>query len=213
MKRMSSPSPPCSTHRSTPFALTIATGPSLERRPPLGPRKLPLDGGADPERLVVAETARDDLEPDGKPFVGPPGGDAEGGALAHEVEHARHVEAVVEAVSAVRVPDELVLVDRPGRLRHRRAEERIEVLEHPCELLPGLRANELEALEVDGTDAQARIHESNDPRIHLLPKRAELVAEDRRQVDPPVIHPGVGDLPPPAKVDLLDDCPSACERV
>src|SRR5205823_5326044 len=99
MKRTSSPSPSCSTQSSTPFAVIVGMdGGTLERRAPLCPGTRALERGADPQRLVVAIASGDDLEPEREPVVAPAGGDAEGRALAHEVELRGHVEAVVEAV-------------------------------------------------------------------------------------------------------------------
>src|SRR5213083_3804021 len=129
MKRTSSPFPSCSTQRSTPFALTVGTCASLERRPPIGPGTESLERRADPQRLVVLIAAGDDLKADRQPILAPTGGDAERGALADEIELAGHVETVVEAVTAVPIPDEVVLVDRTSGLGHRRAEQRVEALE------------------------------------------------------------------------------------
>src|SRR5262245_43811 len=120
MKRTSSPAPSCSTQSSTPFALTITEG-TLNRWPPVCPGTLPFESGADPKRLILPVPLRNDLEADRQSLVGPSSRDVQGRALADEVELAGHVEPVIEAGAPVRVPDEVVLIDRASDLRHRRA--------------------------------------------------------------------------------------------
>src|ERR1043166_3571885 len=99
MKTTSSPAPSCSAQRSTPFAFTIMRG-TLDRRTPVCPGAVALERGPDPKRLVVPVALRDDLDADRQSALRPAGRDAQGRALAPEVELAGHVEPVVEAVSA-----------------------------------------------------------------------------------------------------------------
>src|SRR5262245_29961913 len=212
MKRTSSPAPSCSTQSSTPFALTI-TGGTLNRRPPVCPGTLPLESGADSERLIVAVPLRNDLQSDRQSFLRPPRRDAQGRALADEVELAGHVEAVVEIVAPVGVPGEVVLVDRASDLRHRRAKEYVEALQDRSELLPRSGSHELDSLEFDGAEGEAVVHQAHDPWIHSVAKLIELVSEDRREVDAPVVDPCVGDVARPADVHLLHDGAGFCERI
>src|SRR5881392_751898 len=139
---------------------------TLDRRALLCPGAHALERGPDPERLVVAVAAGDDLEADRESLPAPAGRDREGRALADEVELGRHVEPVVEAVSAVPGPDGVVLLHRPRNLRHRGAEERVVALEDRRELLPGLRPDKLQSLELGGAERESGLHELDDVRVH-----------------------------------------------
>ena len=77
-------------------------------------------------------------------------------------------------------------------------------LEDRRELLPRPRAHELEPLEVDRAHREPGVHQPDDSRIHPVAELRQRVPEDRREVDAPVVDPGVGELSRPAQVDLLD---------
>ena len=125
-----------------------------------GPGPDSLQGGADLEGHVVAIAAGHDLHADGQVLVGEADRDRQHRALARVVEdrasgrgrgsarrRARRTRWASSSSTGAR------------RLAHRRAQQRVVPLEHRREPLPGVGADELEALEVDRAHRPARVHE------------------------------------------------------